>query len=208
MRTRSFGTLAVLLLFAGVLTAFTPDSPVTPVPYSIDKAHSQVQFKVKHLGITTVAGNFHDFDIELELDPEDITTLRTSAAVQTASIDTGIDRRDGHLRSPDFFEAETYPTLSFVSTGVRKVRGNQFELLGDLTIRDITKPVVLAVEMAGPVTDMQGQPRVAFTASTRINRKDYGLQWNRVVEGVNVVSDEVDIVLDLQAAPASASDDA
>jgi polyisoprenoid-binding protein YceI len=202
MPIRSFGVLATLLVFAGALTAFTPDPPAQSVPYAVDKAHSQVQFKVKHLGITTVTGSFRDFEIDLDLDPEDLSSLQTSATIQTATIDTGIERRDGHLRSGDFFEAETYPTLTFVSTGTRNVSGNQFELLGDLTIRDVTKPVVLTVEMAGPVTDMEGKPRVAFTASTRIDRKDYGLQWNRVVEGVNVVSDDVDIVLDLQAAPA------
>lgn len=202
MRIRFFGALAALLLFAVPLTAFSPDPPAQVAPYAVDKAHSQVQFKVKHLGITTVTGNFQDFDIELNLDPEDLASLQTSATIQAASIDTGIERRDGHLRSGDFFEAETYPTLTFVSTGTRNVSGNQFELLGDLTIRDVTKPVVLTVEMAGPVTDMEGKQRVAFTASTRIDRKDYGLQWNRVVEGVNVVSDDVDIVLDLQAAPA------
>lgn len=204
MRIRSFGVLATLLLFAVPLTAFTPDPPAQVVPYDVDKAHSQVQFKVKHLGITTVTGNFHDFEIDLNLDPEDLSSLQTSATIQTASVDTGIERRDNHLRSGDFFEAETYPTLTFESTGVRNVNGNQFELLGNLTIRDVTKPVVLNAEMAGPVTDMDGKQRVAFTASTRINRKEYGLQWNRAVEGVNVVADDVDIILDVQAAPADA----
>jgi polyisoprenoid-binding protein YceI len=145
---------------------------------------------------------YDDFDIDLRLDPEDLSSLETTATVETSSIDTGIDRRDDHLRSGDFFESETYPTLAFESTGVRNVDGQRFELLGNLTIRDVTKPVVLDAEMAGPVTDMEGKPRVAFTASTRIDRKDYGLQWNRAVEGVNVVSDDVDIILDIQAAPA------
>ncbi len=204
MRIQSFGLLAFLLLFAVPVTAFTPDPPAERVPYAVDKAHTQVQFKVKHLGITTVTGTFHDFEIDLDLDASDLSTLQTSATVQAGSIDTGIERRDGHLRSGDFFEAETYPTLTFESTGVQNVNGNQFELLGNLTIRDVTLPVVLDAEMAGPVTDMEGKQRVAFTASTTINRKDYGLQWNRVVEGVNVVSDNVDIILDIQAAPADA----
>ncbi|MDX1531642.1 MAG: YceI family protein, partial [Rhodothermales bacterium] len=137
MRIRPLGALAALLVATAALTAFTPDPPVEPVPYSIDKAHSQVQFKVKHLGITTVTGSFHDFDVELALDPADLATLRTRATVQAASIDTGIDRRDDHLRSADFFEAETYPTLVFESTGVRNVEGDRFELLGNLTIRDV-----------------------------------------------------------------------
>jgi polyisoprenoid-binding protein YceI len=202
MRIYSFAPLAAVLFLAGALVAVAPDRTGTAIPYDVDKAHSQVQFKVKHLGITTVTGNFHDFDIDLRLDPEDLSSLETTATVETSSIDTGIDRRDDHLRSGDFFESETYPTLAFESTGVRNVDGQRFELLGNLTIRDVTKPVVLDAEMAGPVTDMEGKPRVAFTASTRIDRKDYGLQWNRAVEGVNVVSDDVDIILDIQAAPA------
>ncbi|MEM1042975.1 MAG: YceI family protein [Bacteroidota bacterium] len=201
MSVRPLRLLAVLVLFAGTLTAFTY---IQSAPYDVDKTHSQVQFKVKHLGITTVTGTFHDFDVDLNLDPADVASLQTSATVQIASVDTGNERRDGHLRSEDFFHADAHPTMAFESTGVQNVDGNEFELLGNLTIRGVTLPVAFEAEMAGPVTGPQGKPRVAFTASTEINRKDYGLEWGPVVEGVNVVSDNVDIILEVQAVPADA----
>jgi len=202
---------ALLLLPAALLLAAFAAAPApapaeradvfAPGTYSIDKAHSTVGFRVRHLGISNVSGTFSDYDATLTVDPSDLRTLRTSATIRVASIDTRNERRDNHLRSDDFFDAERFPEMRFVSTGVRSVNGNRFQLEGDLTIRDVTRRVVLDGEVTGQTAGMQGEPRVAIEASTTIDRFDYGLTWDRVTEaGGLVVSREVRISLDIAAA--------
>lgn len=192
---RALPVLAALLVFAGFTAGPGTNEPTT---WTLDKSHTQVKFKVRHLGISNVEGKFNTFDVTLQFDPTDLTTLQTTATVETGSIDTGIERRDNHLRSDDFFNAEEHPTLTFTSQEVRDVDGNTFKLAGDLTIRGNTKPVVLDVEYLGSAK-MGNRTVAAFTATTTINRFDYGLKWDRLTEaGGLVVGENVQITIDME----------
>ena len=186
------------LLFASVfLLAFTI-SPDEPASWSIDSAHSSVSFKVRHLGISNVRGEFTSYDAEISMEDTDLSTLSVSATIETASIDTGNERRDNHLRSDDFFGADEFPVISFVSTGVTQIDGNTFHLEGTLTMKDVTLPVVLEGAFLGTTT-MRGSERAGFEASTSVNRLDYNLSWDQITEaGGIVVGHEVQINLDLE----------
>jgi polyisoprenoid-binding protein YceI len=167
--------------------------------YELDNAHTQIMFKVKHLGLTTVTGTFREFSGSFDLDPSNPASLKATATIKTASIDTGHDGRDDHLRSPDFFDAETYPEIRFVSTTVEQLGGNRLRLHGDLTMRGVTKSIALEGEFNGAAKGPGGEDRAGFTASGSINRKDFGVSWNRVLDtGGLVVSEEVTIVLEVQ----------
>lgn len=167
--------------------------------YEVDSAHTQIQFKVKHLGISTVTGKFNEFAGSFDLDPSDPGTLSARAIIKTGSIDTDNDDRDKHLRSPDFFDAERYPEIRFVSTKVEPIGGNGLRVHGDLTIRGVTKPIVLEGKFGGAVKGPMGEGRAAFSASGTINRKDFGVSWNKVLDsGGLVVSEEVTIVLEVE----------
>ena len=172
--------------------------------YSIDKAHSEVAFQVRHL-LTKVRGRFADFEATLTYDEERPERSTVSAVIQAASIITNETDRDTHLRSADFFDVEKHPTLRFASTQVRR-QGDGFAVEGDLTIRGVTRPVTLAVSYLGKAKDPWGNERVGFEAETTINRKDYGLNWNAVLEtGGFLVGDEVRILLSVQAVPQQAA---
>ncbi len=198
-------SLLTLLALLFVTTGFTNgDDPIKKADaptatYTIDKIHSTVQFKVRHLGISTVTGSFGEYDATVMMEGEDLSTLSATATFNVASIDTGVERRDGHLKSDDFFSAETYPEMTFESTGVRNIDGNDFELVGNLTIRDVTKEVVLEGELLGVTPGMQGETRAGIEAEAKINRKEFGLTWDRITEaGSIVVSEDVRIILELQ----------
>ena len=179
-------------------STFAPETGLTT--FAVDSAHSDVQFKVRHLGFSKVTGHFGTFEATVQMDPHDLESLQTAATIEAASVYTGDDKRDAHLRSEDFFEAETYPELTFRSTGVRSVSGDTFQLEGELTIRGVTKNVVLDGVFLGTATDPWGGERVAFEARTKINRKDFGLTWNTVLEtGGVLVGEDVEIFLDVQA---------
>jgi polyisoprenoid-binding protein YceI len=168
--------------------------------YNVDPAHSKVEFKVRHLGFSKVTGRFEKFSATVHVDPSDLSTLQVEATIDTDSINTGDAKRDAHLRSGDFFLIESHPEMSFRSTGPGQVKGDSVKLPGELAIRGTSLPVVLDVEYLGEATDPWGGKRVAFEAKTRINRKDYGLNWNAVLEsGGFLVSDEVEIILEVQA---------
>jgi polyisoprenoid-binding protein YceI len=166
--------------------------------WTLDPTHSELQFKVKHLMITTVTGSFNEFTAELTTDAEDFehSTVTFKAGVQ--SIDTGNNDRDGHLKSGDFFNAEEFPYVSFESTSFKK-DGSDYKLTGNLTIKDVTKPVTLDVEFGGKVTDLYGNDKAGFSLKGKINRTDFGLTWNAALEtGGVVVSEEVKILGELQ----------
>jgi polyisoprenoid-binding protein YceI len=166
--------------------------------WTIDPSHSHLEFGVRHLMISTVKGRFADFSGIIQLDPADLTTAKLDVTVNTASIDTRTADRDSHLRSADFFDVETYPTLTYAGRRVEKV-GDGYRVVGDLTIRGVTREVPLAVSLEGEVKDPWGNQRVAFAATTRINRADFGLVWNTALEtGGVVVSDEVKISIDVE----------
>lgn len=165
----------------------------TKTTWAIDNTHSEVQFKVKHLVIATVTGLFKKFSGTVESETEDFDGASVSFSLDVNSIDTNQPDRDAHLKSPDFFAAEQYPTLDFTGT-LKKDSGNDYTLDGALTIRGTTKAVVLNVEYGGSIVDPYGNTKAGFEINGKINRKDYGLNWNAVTEaGGVVVSDEVKI---------------
>jgi polyisoprenoid-binding protein YceI len=167
--------------------------------YKIDAAHSEITFKVKHLMITNVTGSFTKFDATLESDAADFSDAKISFDAEVNSITTNNEQRDGHLKSDDFFAAEKFPKLSFVSKSLSKKSDDEYTLTGDLTIRDQTKTVALTVEYAGTVTDPYGQVKAGFEINGKINRKEFGLTWGAVTEaGGVVVSDEVKLHLNVQ----------
>ncbi|MBN8836966.1 MAG: YceI family protein [Sphingobacteriia bacterium] len=167
--------------------------------YKIDAAHSEITFKVKHLMITNVTGNFKAFDATMESSADDFSDAKISFTAEVNSINTNNEQRDGHLKSEDFFAAEKFPTLSFTSTSFKKLNDAEYALTGDLTIRDITKSVELAVEYGGTMTDPWGQVKAGFEIGGKINRKEFGLQWSATTEaGGIVVSDDVKLHLSVQ----------
>jgi polyisoprenoid-binding protein YceI len=178
----------------------TTTQDVAVQTYTIDPSHSRFGFTVRHMGFTKVRGHFEHFEGTVQMSPDDLTTLRAEATVQSASITTADPKRDEHLRSEDFFNVQVNPALTFKSTGVRSVDGQRFTLLGELSMRGVTKPVEFDAEYLGEGTDPWGGTRVAFEAHTTINRKDFGLNWNAVLEaGGLLVSEDVRIDLEIQA---------
>ncbi|HEY6505533.1 MAG TPA: YceI family protein [Chitinophagaceae bacterium] len=167
--------------------------------WTMDPAHSEAQFKVKHLMITTVTGHFAKFGLQVETDGDDFT--KATSIVFTAdinSITTGNEQRDTHLKSADFFAADQYPQLKFVGKKYER-SGSAFKLEGDLTIRDITKTITLDVEFGGIVTDPWGQTKAGFTIEGKIKRKEFKLEWDAVTEaGQVVVSNDVRILCEIQ----------
>jgi len=168
--------------------------------WKIDPTHSEIAFKIKHLVITTVTGYFRSFDATVTTDQEtDFTTAKVECRIDTASIDTNQSQRDEHLRSADFFDAETYPHITFVSTGVERKGDDAYVLHGDLTIRGTTHPITLNAELGGTVTDPYGNFKAGFEVSGTISRKEFGLTWSAVTEaGAVVVSDDVRIQASVQ----------
>lgn len=162
-----------------------------------DPSHSELTFKVKHLMITNVKGEFQKFSIEMG--DGDFEQSNVKVSVDTTSITTNNTDRDNHLKSADFFDAENHPAMSFVSTSFKKVDDEEYKLKGMLTIRDVTKEVVIDVEYGGSSKDPWGNEKVGFSLSAKINRKDWGLNWNAALEtGGVLVSDEVKIFGEVQ----------
>jgi len=167
--------------------------------WAIDPTHSEIQFKVKHLVISTVTGKFNEFSGYIEQDGESFENSYAEFAAKIDSIDTGVADRNAHLKSDDFFNAEKYPELTFKSTSFTKIDAHNYKLKGQLTIREITKEVELNVTHGGTVTDPYGQTKAGFEISGTINRKEFNLKWNAVTEaGSIVVSDDVKIDLNVQ----------
>lgn len=175
-------------------------------PYVIDTAHSSVEFAIKHMVFSTAKGRFNQFSGTINLDEGDLANSSVNVTIDAASIDTRDEGRNGHLKSADFFDVETYPTITFVSTGV-KVRGDsEFDVTGDLTIHGVTQSVVLKAEKTGEGVNPWGMKVAGFAATTKINRKDFGLNWNAALEAGGVlVADEVKISIEIEANPAPAA---
>ena len=176
--------------------------------YTIDKDHSNVSFTIRHL-VSKVTGNFDDFSGTINFDDKSPTKGGADVDIKTASIDTRVDKRNEHLKSPDFFDVAKYPDMTFKTT---KVTGSakKLKVTGDLTLHGVTKPVTLDAEFGGTTKDPWGNTRVGFSGKTKINRKDFGLTWNKAIEtGGLMVGDDVDITLDIEAikkAPDKAAD--
>lgn len=188
-RTMTFLLFALALLAGSVAHA---------ADWDFDRPHTQIKFKVKHLAVAYVWGQFHQYEGKISYDPSKPMDTSVSVSIDVNSIDTGNETRDNHLRSEDFFYVEKYPKMTFVSKKVT-VNGGKMKIIGDLTIRGIAKEVTLDVDgPRGPV-NMMGTSKIAATATTSINRTDYGLLWNRAIEtGGVVVGDMVDIIIDAE----------
>ncbi len=168
--------------------------------YTIDASHSRIGFSARHAMVTTVRGAFKEFEGTAHIDAADPAASSVRVSIATASIDTGSADRDGHLVSPDFFDAEKNPVITFVSTNVAKVDEDTWAITGDLTIGGITKPVTVAFDETGSAQDPFGNVRVGFEGGTAINRKDWGLTWNAALEtGGVLVSEKIKLDFDVSA---------
>ena len=174
----------------------------TKTTWGIDPTHTEVQFKVKHLVISTVTGFFKKFSGSVESETEDFDGAQVNFSLDANSIDTNQSDRDGHLKSPDFFAAEQYPTIDFAGS-LKKVDGSEYKLDGALTIRGTTKAIVLDVDFGGTMVDPWGNTKAGFEINGKLNRKDFGLNWNALTEaGGMVVSEEVKLHINVELAKA------
>jgi polyisoprenoid-binding protein YceI len=174
-------------------------STLTKTLWKIDPTHSEVQFKVKHLVISTVTGSFNAFDGSVETEGDDFAGADVRFEADINSITTNNEQRDGHLKSDDFFNAEKFPKLTFESASFEKTGDDTYKLAGNLTIRDITKKITLDVVYGGKVVDPYGQTKAGFEVTGTINRKEYGLSWSAVTEAGNlVVADNVKLIMNVQ----------
>jgi polyisoprenoid-binding protein YceI len=167
--------------------------------WKIDPAHSSINFTVTHMVISKVSGRFGQFDGDISFDPADLSTGSAVMTIKAASITTDNDRRDEDLRSDNFFDVATYPDITFKSTRIVPGENGKFQIMGDLTVHGVTKPVTFDCDLVGQIKDPFGHNRAGFTATTTINRKDYGISWNKMLDnGGAVVSDNVDINVSLE----------
>ena len=203
MKTKSL----LSLLFASALAV-----GAGAAEYQIDPAHSEIIFKVRHMGLSTVTGRFEKFTGNFDVDPKNVKRTKGSAVIETGSISTTNAKRDEHLKSEDFFDAAHHPQIKFQSKEVKDVneKDSTATLVGDLTMRGVTKPVELKVKGGGIILDGWGNERAAFTATGKLNRFDYGLKWNKALEaGSLVVGETVELVLAFEGvrpAPAGKAD--
>lgn len=215
--TTVLASLLTLAMSAPVLAQAAPPAPAqaaapaaAPNQWAIDPAHTSVGFTVRHMMVTNVHGSFGKVSGTVTYDGEDVSTVAADITIDATSITTNNEKRDAHLKSPDFFDVAQFPTITFKSKRAQKGSADAFKLIGDLTIRGVTKEVTLDVE--GPTQPIvaQGSTKIGATARTTVNRQDYGVKWSRNIDGGGVVvGDEVKITLDLElnkrpAAPASA----
>jgi polyisoprenoid-binding protein YceI len=177
--------------------------------WTLDPAHTDISFSARHMMITTVRGTFGDVAGTLELDDADPAAARGEIRVRAASLSTGFDARDTHLRSADFFDVETYPEIVVRFDGVEPVRGDDYRVTADLTIRNVTRPVTFEVEHLGETRNLQGARHIAFTAKATIDREAWGLNWNVALEtGGWLVGKEIKLVVEVVADEAVAAADA
>ena len=174
--------------------------------WNIDAAHSGINFSVRHMVVSKVRGRFAKYTGAIKIDDGDLTRSVVEVTIDAASLDTGVADRDTHLRSADFFDVEKFPELRFRSKRVEKLTDEKYRVIGDLTIRDVTREVALDVEYGGRGKDPWGNERVGFVAKASVDRKDFGLKWNQALDAGGVlVGDRVDIELDVQGVNAAAA---
>jgi polyisoprenoid-binding protein YceI len=193
------------LAVMAVALAITVLPSMAQSTWNIDPAHSAAQFQVRHLMISNVRGEFGKMSGVVSFDGKDYSSIKAEAVIDVTSINTREKKRDDHLRSSDFFDAAKYPTITFRSKRVEGVKGSSFNLVGDLTMHGVTREVTLAVEATPIIKGMSGERRIGAQATARLNRQDFGVKWNRALDGGGVVvGDEVQITLDLELIQAAA----
>lgn len=190
--SKTLKTIILSILIASINIAQT-------TKWDVDKSHSKVHFSVSHMVISDVTGSFKNFTGDISTQDEDFTKSQIKFTIETKSIDTDEEKRDEHLRSDDFFNAEKYPEIVFVGKSMKKVGKNKYKLSGDFTIRNITKRITLDATYNGSVVDSWGNKRAGFKLNGTINRFDYGLKWNNLLEaGSAVVGKDVDLIINLE----------
>ena len=168
--------------------------------WSVDPMHTQVEFSAKHMGIMTVKGAFTGVSAAIDFNEDDFTASSVEATIDARTLSTHDDQRDAHLKSPDFLDVEQFPTIAFKSARIERAAHDQYTMTGDLTIREVTRPVSLEVVYSGQAKDPMGNMHAGFSAYTTINRKDWGLSWNVALEtGGLLVGDQIKIALDIEA---------
>jgi polyisoprenoid-binding protein YceI len=187
-----FSATIVALVLSFTASAFATS-------YTVDPYHKTFQFSVRHMGISNVKGTFDKVTGHLDFDEKTPANSKITLDIDPASVNTGNEKRDGHLKSPDFFDVAKYPKLTFVSTKVKAAGKDKYKVTGDLTIHGVTKPITLDVEYLGTQKDPMGTTRAGFTASGKLNRQTYGLTFNKMVEKVSMVGDDVSLSIDLEA---------
>lgn len=192
-------TLTLAAFAAAALLAPAVPAAATAYVYTEDDAHSEVSFRVRHI-VTRVRGDFRDFDVRVVRDDENPAASSVEFTARVASIDTENEKRDAHLRSPDFFDVESFPLLTFRSTAVEKVSDTEYSVTGDLTIRDVTREVTLPVSFSGDIADARGRVKAGFSTATKIDRREFGVTWNRPMDaGGLLLGDEVEITIEIEA---------
>ena len=189
---KRFSIIIILLL---AVFAAAPSQTV----WKSDQSHSNLQFSVTHMVISDVTGRFNEFSAEMATEKEDFSDASLHVTVKVGSINTNNERRDNHLRSSDFFEAEKFPEATFTSTSFKKTGEMKYTIIGDLTIRDTTKSITLEAKLRGMIKDQRGGLRSGFKATGTISRKDFGIEWNRALEtGGWLVGDDVDLIINTE----------
>lgn len=166
--------------------------------WTIDPGHSRIGFSARHAMISTVRGSFNDVTGDVHVDLDDLDGSTAKVTLKAASVDTRNGQRDDHLRSPDFFDVERFPDITFVSTNIDEIRERAYIVSGDLTIRDVTKQITIPLELGGVMVDAFGAVRAGFEGSRRVNRRDYGLEWNMPLDkGGVLVSEKIDLEFEI-----------
>lgn len=186
-------------LLLSLVTLFATVSIFAQTTWKVDPFHSSINFTIKHSGISFVPGKFEKFDGSMVASKADFTDAKINFTVDVKSINTSVEPRDNHLRSADFFEVEKYPSMTFVGTSFKKIKGNNYELKGNMTIKNVTKPVTLSVVYGGTTKDQQGNEKIGFSAFLNLNRLDYNVNYDPTGMGI---AKDVDIKIYLQFAKA------
>lgn len=189
-------TVRTTLMAVAAVILSTPASAQT---WTLDPNHTRANFSARHMMVTTVRGDFHNITGTVEYDGKDVTKALIHVTIDTRTLDTKLEPRDAQLKDPDFLDVAKYPTMTFTSKRIEPPRGGVFRVVGDLTIRTVTREVVLEVEGPSPVMTDRGTQVIGATATTKINRRDFGMTWNRALEAGGVlVGDEITIAIDIQ----------
>lgn len=186
------------------MTATSTYAPELTGTYQIDPTHSRLGFVARHAMVTKVRGDFKSFEGSLQIDAADPAKSSGTVSIDVASVDTSNEQRDEHLRTNDFFDAQTYPKITFQTTSIEPIDDTRFNVSGELTLRGVTKPVTIEFEFTGAATDPFGNQRLGFEGSTVLNRKDFGVNWNAALEAGGVlVSEKVTLEIDISAVKAA-----
>lgn len=190
------------LLLATLLIALAPTASAEVIEWRLDKAHSNVGFKVRHFMISWIRGQFNETEAIISVDKDDLSTLKMTVNINPASVDTGVQRRDDHLRNADFFEVETYPTMTFVSTSAEVQADGTVKLTGDLTMHGVTNEVTLDVDGLNSIVDPGSGPRTGATATGVLKRSDYGMMFTEIIEAGGItIGDEIYIEIEAELRP-------